>query len=322
MMEYRSNLSPHLADFLAFKHSMGIKYKTCEHYLWRFDRFNFENGNLPTLTKDVVTRWLMRMAGETESQNRSWIPPIREFGRYLRNIGFKDAYVVDDNFVTRRYYAETYLMANSEIVAFFKECISFVTYSVLKPGMQFVYPAFYMLMYCCGLRTIEARMLKCSDMHLEERYIDIMHAKGYRDRRLYLSDELVDYLAGFEREISLVKPNRQFFFPGGCGDLCSSTAIPTTFAKIWIAAGLPHDGKVIPRPYDFRHHFACANIMKWSLEGKDVNAMLPYLMRYMGHSSLESTYYYIHLIPDFFNRYNMLSKPTENIIPEVENDEA
>ncbi len=62
--------------------------------------------------------------------------------------------------------------------------------------------------------------------------------------------------------------------------------------------------------------------MKWSLEGKDVHAMLPYLMRYMGHSSLESTYYYIHLIPDFFNRYNMLAKPTENIIPEVENDEA
>jgi integrase len=262
MMEYGSNLSPHLADFLAFKHSMGIKYKTCEHYLWRFDRFNFENGNPSTLTKDVVTRWLLRMAGETESQNRSWIPPIREFGRYLQSMGFKDAYVVDDNFVIRRYHAETYLMANSEIKAFFKECASFVKSPMLKPGMRYVYPAFYRLMYCCGLRTIEARLLKCSDVHLESGYIDIMNAKGHRDRRLYLSEELADYLAGYEREISLVKPNRRYFFPGGCSELCSSTAIPATFARIWIAAGLPCTELYNSSGFLFRREFV--HYTKWN----------------------------------------------------------
>jgi len=321
MREFRSNLSMHLAGFLDFKHSMGIQYNTSEYYLWRFDRFNLENGNRSTLTKYVVTRWLLKMTARTDSQNRSWIPPIREFGRYLRRIGFKDAYVVDNTFVIRRYYAETYLMEDSEIRTFFKECDSFVKSSMLKPGMKYVYPAFYRLMYCCGLRTIEARFLKCSEVNLKDGYIDIMHAKGHRDRRLYLSEELVDYLAGYERHIKSVKPNRQYFFPGGCGELCSSTAITATFTRIWIDAGLPHDGKVKPRPYGFRHHFACANIMKWSLEGKDSHSMLPYLMRYMGHSSLESTYYYIHLIPDFFNQYNLLSKSTEDIIPEVEDDE-
>lgn len=322
MIEFRSNLSTHLAGFLAFKHSMGMSYKTCEHYLGRLDRFNLENGNHSTLTKDVVISWLLKMAGETESQNRSWIPPIRELGRYLRRLGFKDAYVVGDNFVIRRYHAETYLMANSEIKAFFKECDPFVKSPMLKPGMQYVYPAFYRLMYCCGLRTIEARLLKCSDVHLESSCIDIMHAKGYRDRRLYLSEELVDYLVEYERDISLVKPNRQYFFPGGCNELCSAAAITSTFARIWIAAGLPYDGKVKPRPYDFRHHFACANIMNWSLKGKNIHSMLPYLMRYMGHSTLESTYYYTHLIPDFFEQYNVLSKPTEDITPEVEANEA
>ena len=50
--------------------------------------------------------------------------------------------------------------------------------------------------------------------------------------------------------------------------------------------------------------------------------MLPYLMRYMGHSSLESTYYYIHLLPDFFPQYKVLASPTEDLIPEVEEDEV
>ena len=77
-----------------------------------------------------------------------------------------------------------------------------------------------------------------------------------------------------------------------------------------------------PRAYDFRHHFACANIMRWSSEGNDVHAMLPYLMRYMGHSSLESTYYYIHLIPDFFPQYRGMTASTEELIPEVDDDEV
>lgn len=253
MREFSSNLSTHLVGFLAFKHSMGIQYKTCEYYRWRLVRFNLENGNRSTLTEDVVTGWLLKMEERAESQNRSWIPPVREFGRYLRSMGFKDAYLVGDSFVIRKYHAQTYLMEDSEIQAFFKECDSFVKFPMLKPGMRYVYPAFYRLMYCCGLRTIEARMLKCSDVHLEDGYIDILHAKGHRDRRLHLSGELADYFAGYGREISSVKLNRQYFFPGGCSELCSSTAITSTFARIWIAAGLPHDGKVKPRPYDFSY---------------------------------------------------------------------
>lgn len=61
--------------------------------------------------------------------------------------------------------------------------------------------------------------------------------------------------------------------------------------------------------------------MRWSTEGKDIHAMLPYLMRYMGHTGIESTYYYIHLIPDFFPKYNELMISTEELIPEVESYE-
>lgn len=62
--------------------------------------------------------------------------------------------------------------------------------------------------------------------------------------------------------------------------------------------------------------------MRWSEEGRDVHAMLPYLMRYMGHASLESTYYYIHLIPDYFPQYFALTASAEDLIPEVEDYEV
>ena len=52
-------------------------------------------------------------------------------------------------------------------------------------------------------------------------------------------------------------------------------------------------------------------------EGTDVNTMLPYLARYMGHALLKSTYYYIHTSPDFMNGYAEMTRETQGILPEV-----
>jgi integrase len=177
-------------------------------------------------------------------------------------------------------------------------------------------------MYCCGVRAAEARQLKCQDVHLDKSFVDILWAKAHRDRRLFLSEELTQYLIDYDAAIRKIFPEREYFFPGGHGGICSSTALVVNFRNIWLSAGLKRDGKIKPRAYDFRHHFACANIMRWMSEGKDIHAMLPYLMRYMGHSSLESTYYYIHLIPDFFPQYCSMTASTEELIPEVDADEV
>lgn len=147
---------------------------------------------------------------------------------------------------------------------------------------------------------------------------DILQSKGHRDRRLFLSDELISYLIEYDCAIRNCFPKREYFFPGPSGNIISASSIPFNFRKIWLAAGLKRDGEIKPRPYDFRHHFACANIARWAKERKDVISMLPYLMRYMGHSSLEKTYYYVHLIPDYFADYAAATENLESLLPEVE----
>jgi len=317
MNGFISNLAPKIEDFIEFKNALGIQYKTASYYLKQLDIYNYEHGNYGDLRKDVTEGWAMLHAGKSTSCNRSWIPPIREFGRYLKSIGHEDAYILDERFTIQRYHAEIYLMSDKEIQLFFKECDSYVLKNNL-PGRAYVLPALYRFLYCCGVRCGEARNLRCEEVHLDKGYVDILYAKAYRDRRLFLSDELICYLKRYDKAIGIYFPSRDYFFPGGHGGICSSTALSSNFRNIWISAGLKRDGKVNSRAYNFRHHFACANIMRWSIEGKDVHAMLPYLMRYMGHSSLESTYYYISLIPDFFPQYATLTSPMEELIPEVE----
>ena len=88
------------------------------------------------------------------------------------------------------------------------------------------------------------------------------------------------------------------------------------FRNIWRCAFPGWTGK-LPRIYDFRHHLAWANIDRWVREGTDVNAMLPYLMRYMGHNCIKHTLYYFKFVPDFYPNYRTLSKQLDDRIPEV-----
>jgi integrase len=70
-------------------------------------------------------------------------------------------------------------------------------------------------------------------------------------------------------------------------------------------------------PCTFRHHFACACIERWRIQGKDVHAMLPYLSRYMGHASFDSTYYSIHASLDFLDAYDGITRASQELLPEV-----
>jgi hypothetical protein len=45
--------------------------------------------------------------------------------------------------------------------------------------------------------------------------------------------------------------------------------------------------------------------------------MLPYLARYMGHSSPQSTLYYLHISPSFIAAYDQLTGATCDLLPEV-----
>jgi hypothetical protein len=40
--------------------------------------------------------------------------------------------------------------------------------------------------------------------------------------------------------------------------------------------------------------------VKWLESGADLQAKLPYLRAYMGHTSFDETLYYVHLLPENF----------------------
>ena len=56
-------------------------------------------------------------------------------------------------------------------------------------------------------------------------------------------------------------------------------------------------------------------------EGRDIDAMLPFLSTYMGHARYEDTLYYVHMVPDFYERVGTVDRTAwEKLLPEVHDE--
>lgn len=71
------------------------------------------------------------------------------------------------------------------------------------------------------------------------------------------------------------------------------------FRRYLEKAGISHTGNG-PRVHDFRHTY-CVNLLrKWTDEGKDLMAYLPYMRTMLGHEGFEETAYYLRLTAERF----------------------
>ena len=309
------SLRENAADFIVYKRSIGYVYDGSERLLDRYvDYAEKAEAGIQYPTKEVTDNYLAKISNAAGTLYGS-VAVLREFSRFLQTRGYRGAYMIPPKTASQPVPEDPYFFTEEEISAFFREL------DLIKPnksfkGRELVIPALFRLLYCCGLRCKEARMLECRDVHLGELYIDVRQSKGPKSRRIFISQELSDYLFGYEESISLLFPGREYFFPSSAG-FYSSTAVSANFRRFWQKAFPDFVITTRPRAYDFRHHFAWANLNRWAAEGLDVNAMLPYLMRYMGHQSVSETLYYFHFVPEFFPTYKSMSAPLEDLLPEV-----
>ncbi len=311
---YSSALAPDIRAFLAFKEGVGVTGDMIAWRLWDLDRWCAANG-VAELDRAAAAGYVREYLERTSAVYDGWVSSLREFARWLRLNGHADAYVLPSGYGRGYRKPLPYLLSQAEIDAFFDAA---ARYDVRSP-MAWEARALFGLMHSCGLRTCEARRLRPRDVDLEGRAIDVLWSKGHRSRRLAVTEEVADMLAACDAlTTDAVGEGRAAFFSTGTGNQLTGAAVTVAFGRIWAAAGLP-DPQAGKRatPYAFRHHFAYANIERWGREGRDVMAMLPYLARYMGHSSFESTLYYVHTSPDFMSGFSEQVSRLDSLLPGV-----
>ena len=254
--------------------------------------------------------------GRIRGPHRARISPIRELGKYMQSYGVSDAFVLPSCMHRKIDRYVPHFFTSFEITAFFSACDNLKVHAGMH-ARHLVLPVFFRSLYCCGLRTCEARTLRVENVDLKHGVIDVIKSKGHRSRRIPISQDLLVLFKTYDKRVAKIYPGRIYFFPTTKSGCYKGKSISPIFRKIWEAAGLTQGCGSRPRAYDFRHHFALTNLNRWITADADVNSKLPYLTKYMGHSCLESTAYYLHLVPEFFPTFSKKVKITEAVLPEV-----
>ena len=308
-----------LADeFILYKKSLGYVYDSQQGLLNRYvDYTERISSDFIYPEKCVTDKYLDSLKGSSGTLYGT-VCVIREFSNYLLTRGYEKTYVIPPKSACLPVPDPPYFFTEDEISAFFEKLDEVKPHGSFK-GREFVIPAIFRLIYCCGLRCKEARTLEYENVHTDELYIDVRQSKGPKSRRIFISSELAEYLNEYDARMRLLFPKRKYYFPHK-ENCYGSGMISNNFKKYWKMAYPDFKMSTRPRAYDFRHHLVWANLNRWAAEGLDINVMLAYLMRYMGHQNVSETLYYFHFVPEFFPTFRDMSKSLEDILPEVPNE--
>jgi integrase len=324
MAEYtfRSLLGSCISDFIKQKQASGYPYQSSARILHHFDLMVMEGFPCEcTITKEICSAWLSLKPGEHPNGLLRRITPVRQLSKYMRGFGY-DAYIIPGHFPNKQIKYEAHIYTVAELKAFFNS-IDRCPASPFSPTRKYVIPVIFRLLYCCGLRSSEARLLMKEDIDLESGRITIRESKGWKARIVYMSDDLLKVCVEYDSIMESIVPERRVFFPNKDGDFFNRGMIDYWFHEFWDK--LPEASAVTgnsARVHDFRHGYAVHRLNQWVRDAQDINALYPYLSEYMGHANYADTDYYLSLVEEFYPEMEQrLSSMNDNILPEVHHEE-
>lgn len=141
------------------------------------------------------------------------------------------------------------------------------------------------MLYSCGLRVSELCLLRLSQIHWEEQFLQIM-GKGRKERLVPMSKASIEAIEAYLRDPYRVTPqrgNEDYLFLSRLGKPISRITVFVLIKRLAEVAGI---GKEIS-PHTFRHSFATH-----LLEG---GAHLEAIRMMLGHADLGTTAIYTHL---------------------------
>ena len=295
MNKYDSFLAPMIESFASFRQASGRWNVTDELNIHLFDRHCVVNFPGATeLTQEMVDGWCRRRDTELLSNShRGRIYVIFNFVNYLkkRNLTRINAPSIPVK-MPRTYIPHAF--TEEELESFFKACDSLPE----KPRRRDVLlrritiPVFFRLLYSSGIRTNEARLLRVSDVNLDNGILNIRQSKGHSQHFIVLHDTMLVLMCMYDDAMRMLYPEREFFFSSARGSFYTQQWVVVNFRQLWYKYNNAH-----AVAYQLRHNYAIENINQWVGEGFDFFDKLLYLSRSMGHSDLESTKYYYSLVP-------------------------
>lgn len=145
--------------------------------------------------------------------------------------------------------------------------------------------------YGCGLRRNEGFYLNVSDINLDSKIIHVKHGKGYKERLVPISKRGAQYLTEYlydARPMLQIAGKTEAFFIGQSGKRLSGQMMNLCLHNLVQRTGNPDLRQKDITLHTLRHSIATHLLGN----GMDID----HIKDFLGHSSLESTQIYTHLL--------------------------
>jgi integrase len=317
---YESAFALHIVGLIEQKRADGFQYDSEEYKLKMFDTFCLARfPAAAVVTRELAEAWAEIKPTEGKNTRRGRVSVLRQLCLYTLSLGI-DAYVPRGRLSVNK--PILYIPTPRETAGFFEALDSWVSTRKDKSAqdMRFMeeYKIMFRLYYCCGLRLSEARLLKRENVDAQRGVLTILHSKGEKDRIVYLPQDGIETLREYLRGVERAFPNSPWLFPGEQPDKpMYGNSIRRKFQTIWNLVPGSVNADKPPTPHCLRHAFVVERMNRWMAQGADLQEMLPYLSKHLGHASPSETFYYYHLVDKAFAVVRQKDKMSSRVIPEV-----
>ena len=282
-------------EYLQMRRALGYKLETQGWLLRRFVDYLEETG-AETITIEHAVAWATQPANADAAYWSNRLSAVRQFARYLQTIDPACEVPPARLLPYRPQRAIPYLYKPEEITT-----LMHAAGGLSRPLQAATYQTLIGLLAVSGLRVGEAIRLNRSDVNAGDRLVRVINTKFGKSREVALQDSAIDALGAYGRlrDRLCPQPRCEAFFVSTAGTRLHAANINRTFSQLVHTVGLrPRSRRCRPRVHDLRHGLAVNTLLDWYRDDCDVQARLPRLSTYMGHTEPSSTFWYLTATPE------------------------
>jgi integrase/recombinase XerD len=302
-----SFLADYLVDFVAFRRSLGYTYTTQIYVLRQFDRVVQEQMPHPgPVTREVVEAYLRATSYLRPLTRRVRLSVVRQFLLHVWHME-PDTYVPERSMLPKGARPRPpNIFTDEEIRALMRAALGYPSrYRVYRWSLYHTLIGF---LYATGMRISEVLALRLGDVDFEQGLVHIRKTKFHKSRLVPMLPStccaVQQYLVERAGRGHPTTASSAVFVASTGGPLPCST-VRHAFRRIVRMAGLrdPAAGRTL-RLHDLRHTAAVRRLYLWYCQGRDVNALLPVLVTYLGHSAVRCTETYLTATAELLEEAN------------------
>jgi len=280
-------------DYLAMRRSLGFKLHGEGRMLAGFAA-RLDDAGQASITISAALAWATESPEAAPAHWRRRLSVVRGFARYLATLDPACQIPPADLLPAPPHRPPPYIYSAEEIAA-----LIHAAGTIAAPLPSATLQALISLIAATGLRVGEALALD-RDAGLDAAMLTVT-GKNDQTRLVPLHPATVSMLARYaaRRDRLCPHPASPALFLTSTGQRARQRGVAETFARLVVLAGIATPpGRRRPRVHDLRHTFAVTTLTGWYRDGADVQAKLPVLSAYLGHSCPEATYWYFQATPE------------------------